>query len=211
MSTHYDGAPALHERVRAARLVVTGRVLSVQPLPRARIGDVEEEQAVARIEIEKTLRGASPSATLDVRFVRARGESKPPAADVFRKDQRLVLLLVPDVGPDAAANVYVAYLGGAFALAANDVFTVEVPDETSRTGGTRKARMTVGALREIIKQVGAEEAAQVRDWAKVEPHLARRPTLPAVTELPDARIGGGPASAMPSPPRDLTSRATRKK
>ena len=49
MSTSYDRLPTLDERIRTANLIVVGHVRSVYPLRRTRIGEVEEEQAVAQI------------------------------------------------------------------------------------------------------------------------------------------------------------------
>ena len=200
MSTHYDRVPTLEERVRASRLIVTGRVKSIELLPQARIGEVEEEQAIAHIAVSNVLRGSSATRELDVRFVRARGGDRRAAAHPFREDQRLVLLLVSDVGPDTRPNTYIAYLRGAYPLTANDAFQIETEPETSKGGRSRQARLTLNTLREVVKTIAAEETAETRAWSRFEPQLAKRPGLPPVTELPHAEQSEGPASTGPVTP-----------
>lgn len=208
MSTHYDRVPTLEERVRASSLVVTGRVQSIKPLPRTRIGEVEEEQAIAHMAIDKVLRGALAARELDVRFVCSRGDDTRAEPHPFSDDQRLVLLLVPDVGRDIRPNTYVAHLRGAFPLTANDAFTIESESETSKSGA-RKTRLTLSALREVVKTIAVEEATETKAWATLEPQLAKRPVLPAITELPDMEPGAGPTSAGPTAP--ATPRPGRRK
>lgn len=194
MSTSYDRRPTLEERVRAASLIVTGRVESIRPLRRTRIGDVEEEQAVAHVGADNVLRGALPRREIAVRFVRSRGDSARRDAGTFAEGKRLLLFLVPDVGQDAAAGTYVAYLGGAFALSADDSFAMEIETSPKQR---RRVRQTMGAIRDLLKRVSAEEAASARAWERLEPYLAKRPALPSITELPDAELGAGPASSEP--------------
>jgi hypothetical protein len=204
MSTHYDRVPTLEERIRASRLIVTGRVKSIEPLPQARIGEVDEEQAIAHIAVSNVLLGSPATRELDVRFVRARGGDTRAASHPFREDQRLVLLLVPDVGPDTRPNTYVAYLRGAYPLTANDAFQIETEPEASKGGASRKARMTLNSLRDAVKMIGTEETAEMRAWSRLEPQLAKRPSLPPVTELPHEEHRAGPTSAgpvMPDAPR----------
>lgn len=197
MSTHYDRVPTLEERVRASRLIVTGRVQSIKPLLRTRIGEVEEEQAIAHLAIDKVLRGAVAGRELEVRFVYSRGNETRPESHPFADDQRLVLLLVPDVGRDIRPNTYVAYLRGVFPLTANDAFTIQTQSETSG-GVARKTRVTLNALGDVIKRITADETAQRRDWKRLEPQLARRPVLPSITELPDKEAGAGPTPMGPT-------------
>jgi hypothetical protein len=202
MSTNYDRLPTLDERVRAASLIVMGRVQSIKPLRRTRIGDVEEEQAVAHVAADKVLRGALAARELSVRFVRSRGDSPRPEADAFVEGKRLLLFVVPDVGRDATPGTYVAHLGGAFALTADDSFAMEIDARSSK--GRRRIRQTLGAVRDLVKRIGAEEAADARAWERVEPYLAKRPALPSITELPDTGLGTGPLSSEPiaaAPPR----------
>jgi hypothetical protein len=196
MSTHYDRLPTLEERVRASKLIVTGRVKSIDPLPRTRIGEIEEEQAVAHIAIDSPLRGRLAEREIDVRFVSSRGDNRGEPQP-FTVDQRLVLLLVPDVGRDVRPNTYIAYLRGAFLLTAN-AFTIETG--SSPKGRPRKVRVSLGDLRETVKKIEAEDSAERKAWTKFEPQLARRPALPVVSEIPDVALETGPTSAHPNDP-----------
>jgi hypothetical protein len=201
MSTSYDRLPTIEERVRTATLIVIGSVQAVRPLRRTHIGELEEDQAVAHIGVDQVLRGTVAARELSVRFVRSRGDSTRPDAVTFADGQRLLLMLVPDVGPDAAAGTYVSYLGGAFALSEDDSFVMELDSSATRR---RRVRQTIGAVRELVKRVGAEETSSARAWEKLEPYLVTRPALPPVTELPDAGHGAGPAPSEPiaaAPPR----------
>lgn len=197
MSTQYDRLPSLEERVRASAIVVTGRVQSIKPLPKTSIGEIEEEQAIAYVVIDKTLRGTPSSNAIDVRFVSSRADKTSDAPHPFSVGQRLVLMLVQDVGREARPNTYVAYLRGAFPLTANDAFTIETESETSK-GGSRKMRVTLGVLREVVKTVAAEAAVEARAWTKFEPQLAKRPILPEITELPNTELGAGPVAVEPA-------------
>jgi hypothetical protein len=211
MSTSYDRRPNLEERVRTASLIVIGRVQSVTPLRRTRIGEVEEEQAVAHVGADQVLRGTPAARELSVRFVRSRGDSTRPAAAAFADGRRLLLMLVPDVGQDAAAGTYVSYLGGAFALSEDDSFVMELDSSATRR---RRVRHTMSAVRDLVKRVGAEETSSARAWEKLEPYLAKRPALPPVTELPDAAHGAGPAPSepiAPAPPRTTRKPGRRRK
>ncbi|HEU4892267.1 MAG TPA: hypothetical protein VFT47_12005 [Vicinamibacterales bacterium] len=210
MSTSYDRLPTLEERVRAASLIVVGRVQSVRPLRRARIGDVEEEQAVAHIAADTVLRGTLAARELSVRFVRARGDVPRPDARSLTDGKRVLLLLVPDVGPDAAAGTYTSYLRSTFELTADDSFTMEIEASPARR---RRARQTMSAVRDIVKRIAVEETTSARAWERLEPSLAKRPTLVTITELPDTGPGAGPADSQPiaSPPRSSTRKATRRR
>lgn len=208
MSTTYDRLPTLEEWVRAASLIVTGRVRSIKPLPRARIGEVEEEQAIAHMAVDNVLRGTPAGREIDVRFVSSRGNDTRAQAHPFGIKERLLLLLVPDVARDSRPNTYVAYLRGAFPLTATDAFTIQTAADTAK-GAARKTRVTLSALRDVVRKVAAEERAGAGAWARLEPQLARRPTVPAVTELPDMEPGAGPTSAGPSVP--ATPRPARKR
>jgi hypothetical protein len=201
MSTSYDRLPTLEERVRTASLIVIGRVQSVRPLRRTHIGEVEEDQAVAHVGADQVLRGTLAARELSFRFVRSRGDSIRPDAVTFADGKRLLLMLVPDVGQDAAAGTYVSYLGGAFALSEDDSFVMELDSSATRR---RRVRQTMSAVRGLVKRVGAEEASSARAWEKLEPYLVKRPALSPITELPDAGHGAGPAPSEPTaaaPPR----------
>lgn len=211
MSTQYDRLPTIEERVRASRLIVTGRVQSIKPLPRTRIGEIEEEQSIAHVAIDKVLRGAPLVRELDVRFVRSRGRDTLSETHPFREGQRLVLLLVPDTGLDTHPDTYVAYLRGAFPLTAKDAFTIETEAESSKGGSSRKARLTLSALRDVVKRIVAEEATETQAWSRLEPQLAKRPLLPAITELPDTEAGTGPTSAGPITPNASRPGRVRKR
>jgi len=196
MSTQYDRLPTLEERVRASTIVVTGRVQSIKPLPKARIGEIDEEQAIAQVVIDKTLQGKPSSNAIDVRFVSSRAGQTSDTRPPFSVGQRLVLMLVPDVGREARPNTYVAYLRGAFPVTANDAFMMETESETSKSG-SREVRVTLAALREAVKAVAEEVTAESRSWARFETELAKRPLLPSITELPDRELGAGPVTASP--------------
>jgi len=197
MSTHYDRLPPLEERVRASSLIVIGVVQSIKPMPKSRIGEIEEQQAIAQLTVDKTLRGPASLRQINVRFVSSRADAKLVDSDTFKVGQRLVLLAVPDVGPDASPNVFVAYLGSAFPLNANEVFMVESDSESS---GPVRTRVTIEALRGVVKAILTEEAADKRSWAKFEPQLSKRPMLSAVTEIPEPLPGAGPTSTEPTGP-----------
>jgi hypothetical protein len=213
MSTSYDRMPTLEERVRTASLIVIGRVQSVRSLRRTHIGEVEEDQAVAHVEADHVLRGTLAARELSVRFVRSRGDFSRPDAATFADGERLLLMLVPDVGHDAAAGTYVPYLGGAFALSADDSFVMQLDSSATRR---RRVRHTMSAVRDFVKRVGAEETSSARAWEKLEPYLVKRPALSPITELPDAGHGAGPAPSEPIaaalPPRSnrKPSRTRRK-
>ena len=197
MSTQYDRLPTLEERVRASKLIVTGRVKSVEPLPRTRIGDIEEEQAVAHIAIDQPLRGRLAEREIDVRFVSSRGDSNRSESHPFSVGQRLVLMLVPDAGRDVRPNTYIAYLRGAFSLTANNTFTIETEASVPK-GRPRKVRVSLGNLRETVKKIEAEDSAERKAWTELEPQLAKRPALPAISEIPDFELGAEPTSVQPS-------------
>jgi len=194
MSTSYDRLPTLEERVRTASLIVIGRVQSVRPLRRTYIGEVEEDQAVAHVEADQVLRGTLAARELSVRFVRSRGDSTRSDAATFADGRRLLLMLVPDVGQDAAAGTYVSYLGGAFTLSEDDSFVMELDSSATRR---RRVRQTMSAVRDLVKRVGAEETSSARAWEKLEPYLFTRPALSPISELPDAGHGAGPVPSEP--------------
>ena len=210
MSTSYDHLPTLEERVRAVSLIVVGRVQSVRPLRRTHIGEVEEEQAVAHVAVDTVLRGNLAARELSIRFVRARGDVPRPDAKSLTQGKRVLLLLVPDVGPDAAAGTYTSYLRGTFELTADDSFTMEIEASPARR---RRVRQTMSAVREIVKRIAGEETTSARAWERLEPYLTKRPALPTITELPDPELGAGPADSQPiaSPPPSSTRKATRRR
>ena len=195
MSTHYDRHPTLEEWVRASRLIVVGRVQSIEAVKQARIIDNDEQQAVAHVSVERVLNGAAETKEVDVRFVLSRGERAQAGTGAFSEKQRLVMLLVPDVGPEVRPNSYVAYLGGAFALT-NDSFVM--PVDSAGKGRSSGARVTLNAVRDVVKKVAAETSNHERAWQRMEPQLAKRPDLPAVTEMPDALHGQRPESVGPA-------------
>lgn len=208
MTTQYDQVPTLEERVRASRLIVVGRVESIELLKRQKIGEIEEQQAIAHIEIRDVLRGEAKTRRIGVRFIASGGEKARSGIHPFRENQRLLLLLVPDVGRDARPNTFVAYLRGHYALSAGDTFTVESGPVSEEHPGSKSSRLTLKKLRELIRSVEAVETAEERAWAKQEPQLARRPTLPPITEVPLPEPGAGPTAAGPET-RD--ARAPRRK
>jgi hypothetical protein len=207
MSTNYDQLPSLEERVRASSIIVTGTIRSIKVLPKGRIGDVDEEQAHARITIDRSLKGEPTAKEIDVRFVRSHEGENRSGTEVFATGKRVVLMLVPDVGPDKRPDTYVAYLRGAFSLMENDAFTIETGSGISKDG-IRKVRLTLVLLRAAVKAAADEEASAVKAWAKHEPELAKHPTLPMITELPEPGTGAGPISVEPA---ILTQRNAKKK
>ena len=208
MTTHYDEVPALEERVRASRLIVVGRVESIELLKRQQFGEIEEQQAIAYVEIRDVLRGEARTRRIGVRFIASSGANARSGVHPFRENQRLLLLLVPDVGRDARPNTFVAYLRGHYALSAGDRFTTETAPGSVKHAGGKSSRVTLRKLRELIRTVEAAEAVDKRSWAKHEPQLARRPALPPITEIPQPEHGAGPTQAVPQT-RD--SRAPRRK
>jgi hypothetical protein len=202
MTTHYDQVPTLEERVRASRLIVVGRVQSIELLKRERIGEIEEQQAIAHVAIVEVLRGAPKTRRVGVRFILSGGQQVRTGTRPFREGQRVVLLLVPDVGRDARPNTYVAYLQGHYALTAGDSFAID-------TGATRSSRTTLKKLRGLIRVIAAEEAAESRSWARHEQQLVKRRVLPPITELPQPEYGSGPTTVGPRAP--ARSRVSRRK
>ena len=138
MSTHYDRLPSLEERVRAAKLVAIGVVQSIKPTPKTRIGEIDEQQAIAQITVEKTLRGTPSQREINVRFVASRGDNDRVSPS-FAVGQTLVLLAVPDVGNETGPNTFVPYLGGAFQLSPNGVFTVETEPKSPKSDPVKNA------------------------------------------------------------------------
>jgi hypothetical protein len=208
VTTHYDQVPSLEERVRASRLIVVGRVESVELLKRQQIGEIEEQQAIAHIAIRDVLRGEAKTRRIGVRFIAPSGAKARSGVHPFRENQRLLLLLVPDVGRDARPNTFVAYLRGHYPLSAGDSFTTEPAPVSEKHAGSKTSRATLRKLRELIRAVEAAETADERSWARHEPQLARRPALPPITEVPQSEHGAGPTQAVP---QTRAARAPRRK
>ncbi|MEP6935158.1 MAG: hypothetical protein ABI988_14685 [Nitrospirota bacterium] len=85
---------------------------------------------------------------------------------------------------------------------------IETDSETPKSG-SREVRVTLSALRDVVKTIAAEEAAETRAWTRLEPQLVKRPARPAITEIPDILPGAGPTSTEPNAP--ATSRPGRRK
>ena len=186
MTTSYDEQPTLEERIRASQLIVIGRVESIELLRRERVGEVDEQQAIAHVVVESVLRGEQKARRLGVRFIlpadrRARARTRP-----LREGQRLALFLVPDVGHGARPNTFVAYLRGHYVLSNADSFL---------HGATR---VSLRALRDSVRSVAAAETAEDRAWAKYETALVNRRELPPITEVPESQFGSGPAPDRPA-------------
>jgi hypothetical protein len=186
MTTSYDEQPTLEERIRASQLIVIGRVESIELLRRERVGEVDEQQAIAHVVVEAVMRGVQKARRLGVRFIlpadrRARARTHP-----FRGGQRLALFLVSDAGRDARPNTFVAYLRGHYVLSDADTF---LHDAT---------RLSLRALRDSIRSVAAAETAEDRAWTKYESALRNRRELPPITEVPEPQFGAGPAPDRPA-------------
>jgi hypothetical protein len=186
MTTSYDEQPTLEERIQASRLIVIGRVESIELLKRERVGEVEEQQAIAHVVVDALIRGAEKTRRVGVRCIlpaegQARARTHP-----FREGQRLVLFLVPDVGRDTRPSTFVAYLRGHYALSSADIFSHDA------------RRISLKALRDSVRSVAAAEAAEGRAWAKYETALVNRRELPPITEVPEPQPGPGPAPGRPA-------------
>ncbi len=199
MSTNYDQLPSLEERVRASSIIVTGTIRAIKVLPKGRIGEVAEEQAHARISLDRPLKGEPSAKEIDVRFVRSHEGENRSGTEAFDTGKRVVLMLVPDVGLDKRPDTYVAYLRGAFRLMDNDTFTIETGSGTPKDGA-RKVRLTLTQLRAAVKAAADEEASAVKAWAKHEPQLTKHPAIPEITELPELGRAPGPISMEPGTP-----------
>jgi hypothetical protein len=186
MATNYDTQPTLEERIRASRLVVVGRVESIELLKRERVGEVEEQQAIAHIVVDALIRGAGRTRRLGVRFILPAGGQARARTHPLREGQRLVMFLVPDVGRDARPNTFVAYLRGHYALSNADTFSHDA------------RRVSLKALRDSVRSVAAAEAAEGRAWEKYETALVNRRELPPITEVPEPQSGSGPAPSRPA-------------
>jgi hypothetical protein len=186
MSTSYDQRPTLEDRVRASRLIVIGRVESVELLARERIGQMEEQQAIAHIAIERVVRGDSEARRVGVRFIVPGDRRARPGAQAIREGERLILFLVPDVGPGARPNTFVAYLRGHYELTKADAFVVD------------RRRVGLKALGELVRTVENADAAETQSWARYERELVERAELPPVTEVPEPLMGAGPLPDRPA-------------
>jgi hypothetical protein len=186
MSTSYDQRPTLEERVRASRLIVVGRVESVELLARERIGETEEQQAIAYVSVERVLRGDADARRVGVRFIVPGDRRSRTGTEALREGGQAVLFLVPDVGRGARPNTFVAYLRGHFPVTGTDAFVVD------------GKRVGLKALGELVRTVEASAAAESERWATYERELLQRPVLPPVTEVPEPQSGVGPLPERPT-------------
>jgi hypothetical protein len=205
MSTQYDQRPTLEESIRASRLVVVGTVESVELLAQARVGQVDEQQAIAHVDVADVLHGAIERRRISVRFIVSGGRTAAARSHPLKKGQQVILILVPDVGRDVRPNTWIAYFGGHYPLLQDSSFVVPVG---SVEAGEKSRRVSLKKFRAIIRGVNTEQAAEVRLWEKYESRVLAERLVTRITELPEPEHGLGPAQARPLEPSE--ARAPRR-
>jgi hypothetical protein len=194
MATHYDDTPTLLERIRGARLIAVGEVEAVEPMKRERLGELEEQQATASVVLKDVLKGASKQLNVNVRFIVPEPKSSRAVVHPLAAGQRVLLMLVPDVGREVGPNTYIAYFRAHYALTAGDTFKV-----AGGPRGKKDTAVTLKKLRELIKADAAAADSERQLWAKHEPQLLAEKRVATVTEIPHFERAGVPRSVALKP------------
>ena len=178
MSTEYRSYPPLAGWLRAAQLIATAKVIEIEQLPKKEADD-DRREALARLALGQVIKGAPSSKEITLRFVET--EAHP-----YGEKGEILLMAVPDVGPDIRKDTYVAYLGAALPF---DGKGVALPVGRDGRGRVLTEMMTLDRLQEAVASFQATEQERRKLTQELE-NADRFDPAPEATELPALDVPG---------------------
>lgn len=196
MTTYYDEAPNLFDRIRHADFVGVISDWKIERIASDPMSQAERQIVHVLMFPERTLRGEPVEAIL-VRVVRQAGKEGAPSTIDLESPKRVFAMLQRD-----ADGAFVPYFDSLFAMKGDEI---RLPPDLQRERPDPKRRLTLASITRLIRRIDQETAAAEKDWHDQEPRPA---AIPDVSEAPEEFGGARPAEYGPPPAR--TRRSTRR-
>lgn len=178
MTTYYDQIPTLGMRVRAAELVIVGKVGTITRTDTETYGNITYVRTTFNVEIVERLKGETRRETLEVEVPGGSAESAETPMELPIREGQTLIFMLSDAGRE---DVWVPYLRSAFVIEGE---SVKLGKHAAEIAGTeaRGQDISLSDLRKVLAEAAMNEAD------KATPDLSE---ISPVTELPSEALNGG--------------------